>query len=596
MLGNLIVFDKNGSDLNTMMLTLVLIRTRGVNDSISRFNFKREMELFNDGTTVMPVTEPPGYVESSRNYYNKTKFLRMFGMLGLVKGTHSNPDIVITKRGQAILDCITSTISPKTPGPGNIFSYAVRPNKQKIFDGLFVDGFVFGSFGKNNCGLETSNTDVEFPKILLKTILTTGYVTSAESFYLADGLNEGVYTSYENAIANLSALRLTPTYQATMDTYISIAFVSPTTGKTRGARVNYANDNKIIGVLEQINIIQEVTSSLPKIHKHYELTTYARNNFLGKLQLLLPVYRPQQLILSGVPGTGKSYYADNTIMGGNSNPNNVIRTIIHPDYTYADFVGYQKPKKNPTTGKIEFIFKPGPLTKALEKCFSSEKENVYLVIEEMNRGDFAAVMGDTFQLLDRVDDFTRDDHGWSQYPIVNKLVYDYLVSKNPALSGVLDFNKIKFPSNLNIIGTMNTADQNVFVLDTAFRRRFRNIYLRIDYSESTDPGSYLSALDAAASTNVFGGAYTWTQFAKKVNEKIDEINADTFTIPEDKKLAPYFITMDDVLDAQSFCDKVMYYLKSDVFMYVEDYFNDSYQKMYQEMVLNTPPINPYSYL
>ena len=340
MLGNLIVFDKNGSDLNTMMLTLVLIRTRGVNDSISRFNFKREMELFNDGTTAMPATEPPGYVESSRNYYNKTKFLRMFGMLGLVKGTHSNPDIVITKRGQAILDCITPTIRPKTPGPGNVFSYAVRPNKQKIFDGLFVEGFVFGSFGKNNCGLETSNTDVEFPKILLKTILTTGYVTSAESFYLADGLNEGVHTSYENAIANLSALRLTPTYQATMDTYISTAFVSPTTGKTRGARVNYANDNKIIGVLEQINIIQEVASTLPKIHKHYELTTYARNNFLGKLQLLLPVYRPQQLILSGVPGTGKSYYADNTIMGGNSNPNNVIRTIIHPDYTYADFVGY----------------------------------------------------------------------------------------------------------------------------------------------------------------------------------------------------------------------------------------------------------------
>lgn len=596
MLGNLIVFDKNGSDLNTMMLSLVLIRRCGTNDCISRYNFKREMEQFNDGTTVMPVVEPPGYVESSRNYYNKTKFMRMFGMLGLVKGVHSNPDIVITKRGQAILDCINPIFTPKTPGPGTSFSYTVRPNKQKIFDGLFVDGFVFGAFGKNNCGLETSNTDIEFPKILLKTILTTGYVTSAESFYLADGLNEGIHTSYENAISNLLALRSTPNYQVTMDTYISTSHVSPTTRKTRGARINYANDNKIIGVLEQINIIQEVASNLPKMHKHYELTAYARNNFLGKLQLLLPVYRPQQVILSGVPGTGKSYYADNTIMGGNSNPNNVIRTIIHPDYTYADFVGYQKPKKNLITGKIEFEFKPGPLTKALERCFGSEKENVYLVVEEMNRGDFAAVMGDTFQLLDRVDDFTRDDHGWSQYPIVNKLVYDYLISKVPSLVGRLPVNKIKFPSNLNIIGTMNTADQNVFVLDTAFRRRFRNIYLRIDFSDSTAPGSYLSALDSTARSNVFGGTYTWTQFAEKVNEKIDEINADAFTIPEDKKLAPYFITMDDVLDVQSFCDKVMYYLKTDVFMYVDDYFTDSYQKMYQEIVLNTPPTNPYSYL
>ena len=596
MLGNLVAFDKNGSDLNTMMLSLVLIRTKGRNDCISRFDFKREMELFHDGATTMPANEPSGYVESSRNYYNKTKFMRMFGMLGLVKGAHSNPDLVITKRGRAVLDCITPQLIPKAPGPGTIFSYTVKPNKQRIFDGLFVDGFVFGAFGKNNCGLETSNTDIEYPKILLKTIVTTGYVTSAESFYLADGLNEGLHSSYENAIINLRALRSKPTYQAVMETYISTAYTSPQTGRTRGARINYANDNKIISLLEQINMIQEAAGSLPKLHKHYELTTYARKYFLGKLQLLLPVYRPQQVILSGVPGTGKSFYAENVIMGGNSNPNNVIRTIIHPDYTYADFVGYQRPKKNSITGKIEFVFWPGPLTRALERCFRSEKENIYLVIEEMNRGDFAAVMGDTFQLLDRVDDFTRDDHGWSEYPVINKLVYDYLVGKVPSLASVLPRNKIKFPSNLHIIGTMNTADQNVFVLDTAFRRRFRNIYLKIDFSDAADSGSYLYALDEAARRNVFGGAYTWTQFARKVNEKIDEINADTFMIPEDKKLAPYFITMDDVSDIRSFCDKVMYYLKADVFRYVEDYFTDSYQEMYQKMVLDTLPLNPYSYL
>lgn len=595
MIGKLIVFDKNSSKFDLMIRCLILIRNRGVNDSISRFDFIREMELFETGAATYPPGEPAGYVEptSLRNYYNKTKTMRSFGMIGLVDSTHAYQDLVITKRGQELLDCI----STYTFVPGTAFSYTINPIKEKKFASLFVDAFVFGSFGKNNIGLEESKTDVEYPKILLKTILTTGYITSAESFYIADGMNEGIHASYEDAINSLLALRTTPTYQTTMDGYLAtLAGGVPGAVPAKQGRINYASDNKLLKILKEINIIEEEPSSLPYVHKHYKLTQYAIDNFLGKLQLLLPVYRPQQVILSGVPGTGKSYYADNTIMGGNSNPNNVIRTIIHPDYTYADFVGYQKPKKNPTTGKIEFIFKPGPLTKALERCFSSEKENVYLVIEEMNRGDFAAVMGDTFQLLDRVDDFTRDDHGWSQYPIVNKLVYDYLVGKNPALSGVLDLNKIKFPSNLNIIGTMNTADQNVFVLDTAFRRRFRNIYLRIDFSDSTDPGSYLSALDAAASANVFGGAYTWTQFAKKVNEKIDEINADTFTIPEDKKLAPYFITMDDVLAAQSFCDKVMYYLKSDVFMYVEDYFNDSYQKMYQEMVLNTPPTNPYSYL
>ena len=593
MIGKLIAFDKNASDLSTMMLCLVLIRNRGENDSISRFDFVREMELFTTGTTTLPAVEPANYKESDghRNLYNKTKYMRMFGMLGLVESNNAYQDIAITKRGQSVLECIVPTFVMGTP-----FSYVVQPIKQKKFDSLFIDGFVFGSFGKNNCGLEQSNTDVEFPKILLKTILLTDYITSAESFYLADGMNEGVHTSFEDAISNLITLRGHVGYRSTIEAYLeTLAGGVPGNPKKKG-RVNFANDNKIIALLEQINILQEIPSRLPKIHRHYELTEYATNNFLGKLQLLLPVYRPQQLIVSGVPGTGKSYYVDNIILGGNCNPNNVIRTSIHTDYTYSDFVGYQKPKKNLTTGRIEFEFKPGPLAKALERCFINEKENVYLVIEEMNRGDFSAIMGDTFQLLDRVDDFTKCDHGWSRYPVVNKLIYDYLVNKKSSLAGVLPQNQIKFPSNFNIIGTMNTADQNVFVLDTAFRRRFRNVYLKIDFSESSDAGSYLHLLDDVARANVFGGLYTWSQFAQKVNDKIDEINADAFTIPEDKKLAPYFVTLDDVANPESFCDKVMYYLKSDVFMYIEDYFMDSYQKIYQNIVLNTPATNPYSYL
>ena len=593
MLGKLIAFDKNASDLNTMMLCLVLIRNKGVNDSISRFNFVREMQLFTTGATTLPATEPAGYSEDDdlRNLYNKTKYMRTFGMLGLVESTNAYPDLALTKRGAAVLDCIIPTFVP-----GTAFSYTINPIKQKKFESLFIDGFVFGSFGKNNVGLETSNTDIEFPKILLKTILETSYITSAESFYIADGMNEGLHASFENAISSLRTLRTTPGYQTTIEGHLrTLAGGVPGDPKKMG-RVNFSDDNKIIKLLEQINILQEVPSSLPKKHKHYELTANAINNYLGKLQLLLPVYRPLQVILSGVPGTGKSFYVDNIILGGNSNPNNVVRTIIHPDYTYADFVGYQKPKKNTTTNKIEFTFNPGPLTKAIERCFKAPKENVYLVVEEMNRGDFAAIMGDTFQLLDRIDDFTHPQHGWSKYPISNKAVYDYLVGEVSSLKRVLPPGKIVLPSNLHIIGTMNTADQNVFVLDTAFRRRFRNIYLRIDFSEGNDPGSYLHMLDVTAKANIFGGVYTWTEFAEAVNKKIDEINADTFMIPEDKKLAPYFISTEDISDIKSFCDKVMYYLKSDVFMYVEDYFSDSYQKMYNDMVLTTPGKNPYDYI
>lgn len=593
MIGKLIVFDKNGSDLNTMMKCLWLIRNKGVNDRISRFNFKREMELFDRGTTSMPATEPAAYRESSRNLYNKTKFMRMFGMIGLVEGPNAYPDLVITKRGKALLDCIDCTIVPGAGG--SEFSFEKRSDRVKKFSSMFVDGFVYGSFGKNNCGLEESCTDVEYSKILLKTILSTGYITSAESFYIADGMNEGLHSSFENAISSLLALRGTPAYQRTIEDRIA-TFAGGVLGvASRPGRLNFASDNKILSLLCQLDILREVPSALPKIHRHYVLTPTTQADFSEKFQLLLPVYRPLQVILSGVPGTGKSYYVENTILGGNSNPNNVIRTIIHPDYTYSDFVGYQKPKKNLTTNKIEFEFNPGPLTIALQRCFEHPNENIYLIIEEMNRGDFAAIMGDTFQLLDRIDDFTKPDHGCSRYPIMNKQVYDYLVKKSPSVIGILSVGRIIFPSNLHIIGTMNTADQNVFVLDTAFRRRFRNIYLKINFSDSTDSSSYLHNIDDLSKTNIFDGSFTWTQFAKKVNDKIDEINAETFMIPEDKKLAPYFVNADDVRDVRSFCDKVMYYLKSDVFMYVEDYFTESYQKIYEEIVLNMTK-KPHDYL
>jgi hypothetical protein len=143
---------------------------------------------------------------------------------------------------------------------------------------------------------------------------------------------------------------------------------------------------------------------------------------------------------------------------------------------------------------------------------------------------------------------------------------------------------------------MNTADQNVFILDTAFRRRFRNLYLRIDFSTTSDIGSYLNMLDEYSKVNVFDGKHTWSQFALLINRKIDEINAEMYSIPEDKKLAPYFVDLDDVSSKQAFCDKVMYYLKNDVFMYIDNFMMDSYEQMYNLLVLSKEKISPYEYI
>jgi len=586
MLGKLIAFDKNGSDIKTMMECMVIIHEFGANDSISRFQYKRNMELYIEGETSMPENEPDGYLEASRNWYNKSKFLRMFGFVGLVASGNKYDNLVLTKRGQALLNCINYSIDVGK------FSYSIIPNKENEFVGLFIDGLVYGSFGKNNVGLETTNTDIEYPKIILKSMMTLDYLTSGESFYIADGMNQGEHNSFEEALQKLTELRKQDNYKSILETKMASYGNDSETSK---GRTNYADDNKMFGLLEQLKIIELIKSDETGLHKRYRLTDNARKTYASQFQLILPVYRPIQMIISGVPGTGKSYYVENKILGGNSNPNNVIRTIIHPEYTYSDFIGYIRPKS--TDFGISYIFNPGPSTKALERCFQAPRENVYLVIEEMNRGDFASIMGDTFQLLDRIDDFASDRHGWSEYFIENTNIYEYLLQSAPkAVKLLLPKNKIAFPSNLHIIGTMNTADQNVFILDTAFRRRFRNLYLRIDFSTTSDIGSYLNMLDEYSKVNVFDGKHTWSQFALLINRKIDEINAEMYSIPEDKKLAPYFVDLDDVSSKQAFCDKVMYYLKNDVFMYIDNFMMDSYEQMYNLLVLSKEKISPYEYI
>ena len=134
---------------------------------------------------------------------------------------------------------------------------------------------------------------------------------------------------------------------------------------------------------------------------------------------------------------------------------------------------------------------------------------------------------------------------------------------------------------------MNTADQNVFTLDSAFKRRFKMQYLSIDY-ENRNP--HLDKLDAISKQNVFNDNHTWTEFAQYVNKIIDDINYESFTISEDKKLGQYFVEEKDVSSKQAFCDKVIYYLKNDVFKYNERILKNSYEKIYSDIVDNNKDI------
>ena len=172
------------------------------------------------------------------------------------------------------------------------------------------------------------------------------------------------------------------------------------------------------------------------------------------------------ILLYGVPGSGKSW----TIEHEYCKPGTVVeRLVFHPDYTNADFIGQILPVVDPVDKMVTYEFTPGPFTNILKEAYNNPSKSYVLIIEEINRGNAPAIFGDVFQLLDRtvktkVMDGVSYPRGTSEYGITNeniaKAVYD---------DGK---HKVRIPSNLSILGTMNTSDQNVFTLDTAFQRRW----------------------------------------------------------------------------------------------------------------------------
>lgn len=234
-------------------------------------------------------------------------------------------------------------------------------------------------------------------------------------------------------------------------------------------------------------------------------------------------------IVFGAPGTGKSYQLEEdreTIIGMGGG---YERVTFHPEYTYSSFVGCYKPVSE--NGKIEYKYVPGPfmrvLVNALRSGLSENPKPYLLVIEEINRAKVAAVFGEVFQLLD------RDSKGTSDYEInASEDVKKYLSDE---LNGSLDsFDKLRIPNNMYIWASMNSADQGVFPMDTAFKRRWSFEYKGIDENEDKVGGNIvLGEGDSAYEVN-------WNTLRKAINYVL----AHTYHINEDKLLGPFFINED----------------------------------------------------
>ncbi len=298
-------------------------------------------------------------------------------------------------------------------------------------------------------------------------------------------------------------------------------------------------------------------------------------------------------IFYGIPGCGKSYHVENMVLKDVNKEDNVFRTTFYLDYSNSDFIGQIYPHVEDEKVTYEPI--PGPFTKALERALSTD-EMVYLVIEEINRGNAAAIFGDTFQLLDRLKKDNPDGRlaGDSEYPISNAFIEGYFAKRNKDIEKSGGVNKINFtkgriiiPHNLTIIATMNTSDQNVFPLDTAFKRRWDREKVITEWSKVGDiKKMYIPC-----------SSITWEQFATTINNKmLQESQSGDVAISEDKQMGPYFIhenmlskaentgTNDDLI---AFVSNVLDYLYNDVTKFDHSILFDkniiSYDMLYEKM-------------
>jgi len=248
------------------------------------------------------------------------------------------------------------------------------------------------------------------------------------------------------------------------------------------------------------------------------------------------MYQYKQIIYFGAPGTGKSYNVKERLKDVRNDK--IFRVTIHPEYTYSDFVGQLLPEENPTTKTVEFSFKKGPFTRALVEAHENYAENVYLILEELSRGNVAAIFGDIFQLLDRNENFE------SEYPIRNKDIADQI--------DVLPTNEITLPSNFNIIGTVNTSDQSVYPMDTAFKRRFEWKYVTSRPVKDED-GNFLKKLNnpkVIVLTNKNKIETTWHSFYSALNLFITD-NENGLGKSEDKQIGQFFVDFGKVLTENS---------------------------------------------
>lgn len=279
-------------------------------------------------------------------------------------------------------------------------------------------------------------------------------------------------------------------------------------------------------------------------------------------------------IIFGAPGTGKSYRLDKDMQNLLSNGGSYERVTFHPDYSYANFVGTYKPTMVENDISYEYI--PGPFMRTYAKARGDLSKPCLLIIEEINRANVAAVFGDVFQLLD------RDDDGVSEYSIeATEDMKSYLSKK---LGGNTEnYSELKIPNNMFIWATMNSADQGVFPMDTAFKRRWNFEYLGID-----DGQEDMEPCEVTLGKGDYEVTIEWNDLRKAINGVLS-----SYKLNEDKLLGPFFLSQKLLRETTpENSEKFIETFKSKVIMYL---FEDAARQRRNDLFIGVPENARYRY-
>lgn len=313
-----------------------------------------------------------------------------------------------------------------------------------------------------------------------------------------------------------------------------------------GKKLNLANYN------EYLSDISSGTLKIVKEEGVFRFVKFSTGKFYN-----------QNVIFFGAPGTGKSHEVKEILK--DVSPENFQRIIFHPEYDYTSFVGGYKPvtvfNEEKKENEVQYNFQPEVFTDMYVKAWQNKQKHYYLVIEEINRGNCAEIFGDIFQLLDRNPEYSITPSGNLQKYLGKILENEHEGFKN---------GKMTMPENLTILATMNTSDQSLFPMDSAFKRRWEWIYIPIITPVDGDDRSS-SSFGFTVMINENEG-FRWIDFMEQVNKHIA-----TPYIGMDKCLGNYFIKPEtaNTIQIKSFIHKVIFYLWNDVF---KDEENEIFEK------------------